>query len=255
MRGVEDDLVVGVAVDGGHDAGRDAEGVVQDLDDGGQAVRGAGGVGNDVVVRRVVLVVVDAEDEGDVLVGGRGRDDDLLDGGAEVGLGLFGVGEEAGGFDDDSAPTVAQSSLAGSRSAKTLICLPSTVMESAPGVISCLRLPRMESYLSRWARVAGVVRSFTATNSMSGLPRALRKTLRPMRPKPLMPTLCCHDFGCACRGGRGYDGFDYWERGDMAWACHQDAITGGRAAQIWSAEALWVVGEVRGICEGLRRLL
>src|ERR1700679_1284020 len=46
----------------------------------------------------------------------------------------------------------------------------------------------MESYLSRWARVAGVVRSFTATNSMFGLPRALRKTLRPMRPKPLIPT-------------------------------------------------------------------
>src|SRR6202030_3091803 len=36
--------------------------------------------------------------------------------------------------------------------------------------------------------VAGVVRSLTATNSMSGLPIALRNTLRPMRPKPLMPT-------------------------------------------------------------------
>ncbi len=46
----------------------------------------------------------------------------------------------------------------------------------------------MESYLSRCARVAGVVRSLTATNSMSGLPSAVRKTLRPMRPKPLMPT-------------------------------------------------------------------
>src|SRR5580698_5441841 len=86
------------------------------------------------------------------------------------------------------APTEAQSSLAGSRSAKTLICLPSTAIKSAPWVISFLRLPRMESYLSRWARVAGVVRSFTATNSISGLPRALRKTLRPMRPKPLIPT-------------------------------------------------------------------
>jgi hypothetical protein len=87
-----------------------------------------------------------------------------------------------------SAPTEAQSSLAGSRSAKTLIFLPSTAMKSAPWVISCLRLPRMESYLSRWASVAGVVRSLTATNSMSGLPSAVRKTLRPMRPKPLMPT-------------------------------------------------------------------
>src|SRR5271168_822084 len=55
------------------------------------------------------------------------------------------------------APTEAQSSLAGSRSAKTLIFLPSTAMKSAPWVISCGRLPRMESYLRRWARVAGVV--------------------------------------------------------------------------------------------------
>jgi hypothetical protein len=47
----------------------------------------------------------------------------------------------------------------------------------------------MESYLSMCDSVAGVVRSLTATNSMSGLPSAVRKTLRPMRPKPLMPTL------------------------------------------------------------------
>ena len=47
------------------------------------------------------LSVVDAEDDGDVLVAGGGGDDDLLDGAAEVGLGLFGVGEEAGGLDDD----------------------------------------------------------------------------------------------------------------------------------------------------------
>ena len=98
---VEDDLVVGVAVDSGHDAVGDAEGVVEDLDDGREAVGGAGSVGDDVVLGCVVLVVVDAEDEGDVLVGGGGGDDDLLDGRAEVGLGLFGVGEEAGGFNDD----------------------------------------------------------------------------------------------------------------------------------------------------------
>ncbi len=79
----------------------DAEGVVENLDDGREAVGGAGGVGDDVVLRRVVLVLVDAEDDGDVLVAGRGGDDDLLDGAAEVGLGLGGVGEEAGGFDDD----------------------------------------------------------------------------------------------------------------------------------------------------------
>src|SRR6185437_12489329 len=87
-----------------------------------------------------------------------------------------------------SAPTEAQSSLAGSRSAKTLIVLPSTVSEFSVCETWLGRLPRMESYLRRWARVAGVVRSLTATNSMSLLPSALRKMLRPMRPKPLIPT-------------------------------------------------------------------
>jgi hypothetical protein len=101
VRRIENDLVVSVAVDGGHDAGRDAEGVVEDLDDGGEAVGGAARVGDDVVLGRVVLVFVDAEDDGDVLVGGRGGDDDLLDGAAEMGFCLLRVGEEAGGFDDD----------------------------------------------------------------------------------------------------------------------------------------------------------
>src|SRR5580658_8444974 len=87
------------------------------------------------------------------------------------------------------APTEAQSSLAGSRSDVTLIFLPSRVMKSSPWPISFFRLPRIESYLSRWASVAGLVKSFTATKSISELPRAARKTLRPMRPKPLIPTL------------------------------------------------------------------
>ena len=47
-----------------------------------------------------------------------------------------------------SAPTEAQSSLAGSRSAKTLIFLPSTTMLSPSTEISFFRLPRMESYLA-----------------------------------------------------------------------------------------------------------
>src|SRR5665213_3996264 len=88
-----------------------------------------------------------------------------------------------------SAPTEAQSSLAGSRSANTVIFLPSTMMWSSPAEISFFRLPRIESYFSRWASVAGVVRSLTATNSISGLSSAVRKTFRPIRPKPLMPTL------------------------------------------------------------------
>src|SRR5437899_11233598 len=47
----------------------------------------------------------------------------------------------------------------------------------------------MESYFSRWASVLGSVRSLTATNSSSRSSMAVRSTLRPMRPNPLMPTL------------------------------------------------------------------
>ena len=101
VRGVEDNLVVGVAVDCRHDARRDAEGVVQDVNDRCEAVGGAGGVGDDVVFGGVVFGVVDAQDEGDVLVGGGSGDNDLFNRFAEVGLGLGGVGEETSGFNDD----------------------------------------------------------------------------------------------------------------------------------------------------------
>ncbi len=87
------------------------------------------------------------------------------------------------------APTDSQGRAAGSFSLKTLITFPSTVMLSAPALILFGRLPRMESYFSRCASVLGSVRSLTATNSRFGSLSEVRKTLRPMRPKPLMPTL------------------------------------------------------------------
>src|SRR5262249_30172528 len=48
--------------------------------------------------------------------------------------------------------------------------------------------PCTESYLRRCARVAASVMSLTATNSSPFSARQARKTLRPIRPKPLMPT-------------------------------------------------------------------
>ena len=77
VREVKDDLVIGVGVDRGHQALADAEGVVQHLGHRRDAVRRAGRVGDDVVLRGVVLVVVDAHHDRDVLAGGRRRDNDL----------------------------------------------------------------------------------------------------------------------------------------------------------------------------------
>src|SRR3954451_5731353 len=88
-----------------------------------------------------------------------------------------------------SAPRSLHGSAAGSRSASPLRRSPSTTMSSASSSTVPGYGPRIESYLSRWASVLASVRSLTATNSMSA-PAALaaRKKLRPIRPKPLMPT-------------------------------------------------------------------
>jgi hypothetical protein len=99
VRAVLEVLVGGVGVDGGHQALDDAELVVERLGHRRQAVRRARRVGDDVVVVGVVVGVVDAHHDGDVLVLRRGGDDHLLGAGLEVGLGLGGVGEEAGGLD------------------------------------------------------------------------------------------------------------------------------------------------------------
>ena len=73
MRQVEEFLIIGVGVDGGHGAAVDAEGFLENFGDGREAVGGAGSVGNDVVGRRIVGLVVDAENERGVgTIGGRG---------------------------------------------------------------------------------------------------------------------------------------------------------------------------------------
>ena len=47
--------------------------------------------------------------------------------------------------------------------------------------------------------MAALVRSLTATKSISCLPIAARMMLRPIRPKPLMPTLTAIDLSYAGR--------------------------------------------------------
>src|SRR5271154_1311652 len=87
------------------------------------------------------------------------------------------------------APTEVQSISAGSFTRKTLNAFPSTEIVSSVCVTLLGRLPRIESYLSRCASVFESVISLTATISMEGSSSAARKILRPIRPKPLIPTL------------------------------------------------------------------
>ena len=67
--------------------------------------------------------------------------------------------------------------------------VPSMRALSPAALKGTVRLPRIESYLSKCASVAVSVMSLTATTSTSWCARAARRMLRPIRPKPLMPTL------------------------------------------------------------------
>ena len=68
MREVEDDLIVGVRVNRGHEATLDAKGVQQDLGHWRNAVSGARSIRDDGVLSRIVKMIVDAHDDRDVFV-------------------------------------------------------------------------------------------------------------------------------------------------------------------------------------------
>src|SRR5262249_5219077 len=87
VRAVLQVLILGVGVDGGHQASDDAELVVQYFGKRRKAVRGARRIGNDVLAA-VVLVVIHPEDDGEVLVGGGRGDDHFLGTRVEVAFGL-----------------------------------------------------------------------------------------------------------------------------------------------------------------------
>ncbi len=102
----------GGGVNGGHEAVGDAELVVQDLGDRGQAVRGAGSVGDEVHVLRV-LVEVDAADEHRGSVLRRSRHDDLLGTGSQMAGSLLLSQEQAGGLDNILSAELAPGQISG----------------------------------------------------------------------------------------------------------------------------------------------
>ena len=84
MRQVEDLLVVGVAVHGRHEAVLEAKVVHHDFHDRDEAVGRARRVRDDVMLGGIVLLVVHAHTDGDVLALGGCRDHDLLGAGGQV---------------------------------------------------------------------------------------------------------------------------------------------------------------------------
>mmetsp|Transcript_46656 Transcript_46656/g.99004 ORF Transcript_46656/g.99004 Transcript_46656/m.99004 type:complete len:217 (+) Transcript_46656:672-1322(+) len=83
----------------GHEGLLDVELVMDGLDHGSKSVGGAGRAG-DEVLRTVVLVGVDAHDDGLGVILGGGRVDDLLGTSVNDGLSLFLGEEDAGGLAD-----------------------------------------------------------------------------------------------------------------------------------------------------------
>ena len=129
---VDELLVAGVGVDRGHQALLDAERVVEHLDHRDEAVGGARGVRDDLVLGRVERVVVDADHEGGVGAGAGAETIDERGAGVEVGGRLVPVGEEAGGLDDDVDAEVAPRQLPSDRARRAiLIRSPSTSMPSS----------------------------------------------------------------------------------------------------------------------------
>src|SRR5207237_3800584 len=101
MRQIEQALIVGIGMDRGHGGASDAESVLDDLRYWREKIGGSVGIGNDVVLCRIVALIVHTKDKGGVgSVGGRG-DDDLLHRSAEMLSGIGPFGEQAGGFHND----------------------------------------------------------------------------------------------------------------------------------------------------------
>ena len=101
--GVHRLLSGGVCVDGGHESFGDAKAFFEKhVNQGRQAVGGAGGVGNQMMPGGIIGFVVDSHDDCSHAVAfGRRGDDDFFGAGLDVTLGFGAGGKETGGLDDD----------------------------------------------------------------------------------------------------------------------------------------------------------
>ena len=88
-------------MDGCHEALIHAKSLLEEnVDEWGETVRGAGCIRNNVVLRVVVLGVVHAHDDSDILAFGRSGDDDFFTSCSDVALSFICFGKETGGLDD-----------------------------------------------------------------------------------------------------------------------------------------------------------
>ena len=167
-------LVVRVRVDRRHDAVHDAERLVQDLRDRREAVRRARRVRDDVVLRRVVLLVVDAEQS---VTSGPFAGAEMITFFAPPSRCLRAPCRASVNLPVDSitmsTPSSFQGIFAGSFSAITLIAVAVDDDAAVRDRHRARERPCTESWLRRWASVSASVRSLTATIS------SVRRRARP----------------------------------------------------------------------------
>ena len=162
----------------------------------------------------VELVVVDAVDDGEVGAVGRRRDQHALGAGGQMRRGLVLGGEDAGAFERDVDAEVLPRQLGGialggdlDRAVADARCVsPSTV--TSPGKRPCTRVEAQQVRvgLDRAEIVDGDDLDVLAPASTMA-----RRTLRPMRPKPLMATRTVMSVApgySACHGRMGHDCID-----------------------------------------------
>ncbi len=99
MHLVEDALVVGIRVNGVHQAALDAESIIQHFGGGSEAVGGARSVRDNVMPGGIIHVFIDAQHHCQIFAFGRGGNDDLLRAALEMRRRFIGISEKAGRFD------------------------------------------------------------------------------------------------------------------------------------------------------------
>ena len=78
MEDIENFLVVGIGMDGGHKTFIDTKRVIQDFCDRRNAVGGAGSIGDDVMFLRVIFIFVDAQNDSNIFIRGGGGDQNFF---------------------------------------------------------------------------------------------------------------------------------------------------------------------------------
>src|SRR5207253_9741803 len=134
--------------------------------DGREAIRRERSVRDDVMFSRIVLVMVNSQHDGEVFIFGGAEMMTFFTGPRICFLASAASVNRPVDSITTWAPTDSQGSLAGSFSANTRMFFSPTLMEFSPAVILCGRLPRIESFMSKCARVFGSISSLHATNSI-----------------------------------------------------------------------------------------